>query len=288
LGFRGKIAPAQPLTFFFFFLPFFGLAVTMSGPSVSAQCPLLATGAIFVNKSSEPALCGRALPGDVLPLDCSRAKNDQRFLVGLGSGSSVLGASARLRSVGIEFRRFGEQAALAKSCVFSRIAPAVLGLESDISRVGVCDNGDGLSRPLGEFPDTIDEMLPDKECPGRAVIVLDVSLDTRDNGRGMNSSVSEKPTRALVFLGLLSGEDLAAAGSAVSFGASAVGTGSGSGTICSASCKDPWLGCTKLVGLFGALFPRLAESKTGGWRIGRSLVEMAPEIPRRCPLLGGG
>lgn len=42
------------------------------------------------------------------------------------------------------------------------------------------------------------------QCPGRAVTVLDVSLDTRDNGRGMNSRVSEKPTRALavVFAGL--------------------------------------------------------------------------------------
>jgi hypothetical protein len=90
----------------------------------------------------------------------------------------------------------------------------------------------------------MDEILPDRECPGRAVTVLDVSLDTRDKGRGMNSSVSENPTRALGFLGLLSGEDFVT-GSVVSFDASGLGTGSGSGVICSSSLRDPWLlGCS--------------------------------------------
>lgn len=37
-------------------------------------------------------------------------------------------------------------------------------------------------------------MLPDTEWPGRAVIVLDVSLETTERGLGMYSSVSEKPT----------------------------------------------------------------------------------------------
>lgn len=54
----------------------------------------------------------------------------------------------------------------------------------------------------------MDEMLPDTECPpGRAVTVLEVSLDTIDSGRGMNSRVSEKPTRARV-TGLAAGEAL--------------------------------------------------------------------------------
>jgi hypothetical protein len=66
----------------------------------------------LVNRSIDPALCG-LLPGDVFPADESRTKNDQRFLVGLGSGSSALGASAKLSNVGIEFRRFGEDGVLA-------------------------------------------------------------------------------------------------------------------------------------------------------------------------------
>jgi hypothetical protein len=43
--------------------------------------------------------------------------------------------------------------------------------------------------------DTIEERLPETECPGRTVTVLDVSFETKDKGRGMNSRVSEKPTR---------------------------------------------------------------------------------------------
>lgn len=53
------------------------------------------------------------------------------------------------------------------------------------------------------------------QCPGRAVTVLDVSLDTKDSGRGMNSRVSEKPTRALfvVLAGLgLGGMDTSGSG----------------------------------------------------------------------------
>jgi len=46
------------------------------------------------------------------------------------------------------------------------------------------------------FREMMEEMLPDTEWPGRAVIVLDVSLETSDKGLGMNSRVSEKPTLA--------------------------------------------------------------------------------------------
>jgi hypothetical protein len=73
-----------------------------------------------------------------------------------------------------------------------------------MSLVGLRDKGAGLSRPPGDAADTIEEMLPETECPGRAVATLDVSLDTIDKGRGMNSKVSEKPTRAL---GGLDGSD---------------------------------------------------------------------------------
>jgi hypothetical protein len=43
-----------------------------------------------------------------------------------------------------------------------------------------------------------DERLFETEWPGRIVVVLDASLDTKDKGRGMNSTVSEKPTRFLL------------------------------------------------------------------------------------------
>lgn len=55
----------------------------------------------------------------------------------------------------------------------------------------------GVSRPAAfEFViEAMDETLPEPECPGRAVTVLPVSVEIKDNGRGMNSSVSENPTR---------------------------------------------------------------------------------------------
>lgn len=43
-----------------------------------------------------------------------------------------------------------------------------------------------------------DERLFETEWPGRIVVVLDASLETRDKGRGINSTVSEKPTRFLL------------------------------------------------------------------------------------------
>jgi len=108
------------------------------------------------------------------------------------------------------------------SWVRSRIAPAVLGLESVSSRVDVRESGTGLSLPLGDAAETIEEMLPETECPGRAVTVLDVSLETRDSGLGINSSVSENPTRAfgtaLLCFGLPSGEQCAEAGCLASSG----------------------------------------------------------------------
>jgi hypothetical protein len=43
-----------------------------------------------------------------------------------------------------------------------------------------------------------EERLFETEWPGRIVVVLDASLDTKDKGRGINSTVSEKPTRFLL------------------------------------------------------------------------------------------
>jgi hypothetical protein len=55
-----------------------------------------------------------------------------------------------------------------------------------------------FSRMLGFEREITDEMLPDTEWSGRAVAVLEVSLETRERGLGMYSRVSEKPT---LFLG---------------------------------------------------------------------------------------
>ena len=48
---------------------------------------------------------------------------------------------------------------------------------------------------LGDEIDTTEEILFESECPWRTVIVLEASLETKDNGRGINSTVSENPTR---------------------------------------------------------------------------------------------
>lgn len=76
----------------------------------------------------------------------------------------------------------------------------MLGLEPS-SFVGLRERGAGLPLPLGDAAETMEEMLPETEWPGRAVATLEVSLETMETGRGMNSSVSENPTRALLGLG---------------------------------------------------------------------------------------
>jgi hypothetical protein len=72
-----------------------------------------------------------------------------------------------------------------------------------------------------------EEMLPEREWPGLAVTVLDVSVDTSDSGLGMNSRVSENPTlfRAKA-LGVCSSSMVGGDGSL-----SAIATGSGTGTV---------------------------------------------------------
>jgi hypothetical protein len=77
------------------------------------------------------------------------------------------------------------------------MAPAVLGRESTVSRLTVRDMGAMPSLTFGGETETSEEMLPETAWPGFAVIVLDVSVDTRERGRGMNSKVSENPTLVL-------------------------------------------------------------------------------------------
>lgn len=107
--------------------------------------------------------------------------------------------------MGIEFRLLGDNTLSSSSAArggrLSRITPAVLGRDSVMSRVRLlsvacCCWGRSRSNGAGVDADTMEEMLPETECPGRAVMVLEVSLETRDNGRGINSTVSENPTLA--------------------------------------------------------------------------------------------
>ena len=70
-----------------------------------------------------------------------------------------------------------------------------------------------------------EEMLPEREWPGLAVTVLDVSVDTNDSGLGIYSRVSENPTlfRARA-LGVCSSSAVGGGGFS-----SAIATGSGTG-----------------------------------------------------------
>jgi hypothetical protein len=71
-----------------------------------------------------------------------------------------------------------------------------------------------------------EEMLPERECPGLAVTVLDVSVDTSESGLGMYSKVSENPT-------LFRGRALGVCSSSVGGGdglSSPIAMGSGTGT----------------------------------------------------------
>lgn len=118
--------------------------------------------------------------------------------------------------------------------------------------------------------------------------VLEASLDTRDSGRGMNSSVSEKPTRARGIalealgvvvsprLGDLSGVRVAWGFCVSETGVKGIGGMSGSLTARLPSCLLP-----KSAGLVGALLPRKSLVDFGGCRISdRSWLEMAADL--RC------
>lgn len=145
---------------------------------------------------------GRKRVGELAPTKGSRLKKDHRFGVfeGLGVGGLVRSGRARGAKFGIELRRRGH--VLLTSSSFSvgtrsRTAPAVLGRESVVREAfRLWEAAGSLSAIVELLNEIMDEMLPETEWPIRAVTVLEVSLETNDNGLGMNSKVSEKPTRA--------------------------------------------------------------------------------------------
>lgn len=221
--------------FFFLLLVLREIVLTDGGREVSAMPfsddPLVATAGSAgsttsaVVSSTEPEVDVRGRIGELLlmAMKGSRLKKDHRLgvLMGLGrpreapfvaasvDGSASVGID---ESSGIELRLRGDMLSASSGvllCARSSTAPAVLGRDSAVVPLeGIRTIGENASRSTGvrpaEFKEIIDEMLPEPEWPElppppsmcRAVIVLAVSFETRDSGRGMNSSVSENPTLA--------------------------------------------------------------------------------------------
>lgn len=129
--------------------------------------------------------------------------------------------------------------------------------------------------------DITDEMLPETECPGRAVTVLEVSLDTRDNGRGMNSKVSENPTLLRAW-GLIGGSNSDARDGVplpiLSPAISGIGEGTRSGTDGAAFGTGNTSLSGSIAGLAGALLPRRFWLGDGRMIEARSWLEIAADL----------
>lgn len=163
--------------------------------------------------SNELVLGVLGLVGDPAVTKESNPKNVHLLGVFVGvdiaeTGGFVCARSLRIK---IELRLLGDTAPSVATLtleVRSNTAPAVLGRELTFVR-GIelpMMAAESRSRYVEFATDTMDEMLPDTEWPGRTVLA--VSVETRDNGRGINSSVSENPTRARVAgFGLRFGRD---------------------------------------------------------------------------------
>lgn len=272
LDFRERIDPAQVLTFFCFLLRFLvrGLVASRTSAGVtsghSATCSEERldddTAASFCD-SEEPALMGRKRVGE--GAKGSKLKKDHFLLdlVGLGVASSMLAeGGGSVPRQGIDPRRRGDTGESSSSwllCVRSRTAPAVLGRVSFILRLALKPSGELRSRS-GLVSEITDEMLPESECPGRAVTVLEVSFETSDRGRGMNSRVSEKPT--LVREGSFGAASASTAGvsswESVSAGRSIVGELAFGSDSAAVGAGNSFFSCaSSRAGLAGALLPRM-------------------------------
>lgn len=215
----------------------------------------------------------------------SRPKSDHFFedLVGLGVAglSGMLGGSEP--SSGIDPLLRGDRRA--GSCswalwVRSIIAPAVLGrLSSSFWAEAEPPNG-FVSRSAGVMEIT-DEMLPETEWPGRTVTVLEVSVETRDNGLGMYSSVSEKPTllRTTGFgvccRCVAAGDDLLDPSTTCPVGDA--GVAFSTSTVLSRAGNGGSGGRSVSAGLVGALPPFTLELDGGTMMEDKSWLEMAAD-----------
>lgn len=150
LPLMGKIAPAQPLTvrvrdFLLFFLcfDFEGLAASESDSRSEDE-----TVWVRETESEELELIGRVLDDMLEGPKVSSPKKDHRFeaLAGLGNAESAIEGSVAPISAGMEFRRLGDVFVCSGSvpATVSRMAPAVDGLDSGISLVGLRERAEGL------------------------------------------------------------------------------------------------------------------------------------------------
>jgi hypothetical protein len=286
--------PAHVFTFFCFLLRFFvnGLSPASSTACLPSEPGTLlvehdATGAaVTFCDSAELTLTGRERVGEGAT-NGSSPKNDHFLLdfVGLGVAGAIAAlspAGGMAPKKGMDPLLLGDGRGCSCSSVWvrSRIAPAVLGRDSFNFGVELKPTGEWSSRS-GLVTDITDDMLPESECPGRAVIVLEVSLDTKDNGRGINSKVSEKPTlfRAC---GLAMGSDCGTGGKAfllvVSLVVSVTGdfVESGSGGAVFGTRKSSLSG--SIAGLAGALLPRKFWLGEGRMMEARSWLEIAADL----------
>jgi len=272
LDFRERIDPAQVLTFFCFLLRFLVRGLVISRTSAGLTSGHWATcseerldddAAASFCDSEDPALWGRKRVGEATK--GSKLKKDHFLLdfVGLGVASSILAdGGGRFPRQGMDPRRRGGTEESTPSwllCVRSRTAPAVLGRDSFSLRLALNPRGELRSRS-GLESEITDEMLPERECPGRAVTVLEVSLETSDRGLGMNSRVSEKPTllRA-VGLGAASASTIGISSSElISTGSSTVGELAFGSDGAAVGAGNSFFSCrSSRAGLAGALLPRM-------------------------------
>lgn len=274
LALRDSIEPAHAFTFFGF-LRFF--EVVFCSPN-SSVCPFSGTSdiphpaeiasvgaTVSFCELEELELTGLDRIGDPATKG-SKPKNDH-FLadfVGLGvAGATDALAEGNAPKKGIEPRLRGDGRDASCSwmlCVRSRTAPAVLGRGSFSFRAELKPTGEGNSRSAG-VREITDEILPETECPGRAVIVLEVSFETRESGLGINSNVSENPTRLRV-VGLdcwsacADGADALSRAVSPFVGSVDDGASLGSGDVTCEARKSLLQGESNIAGLAGALLPR--------------------------------
>lgn len=212
--------------------------------------------------AAEPSACERV--GDPVAKG-SRLKKVHFLvdLVGLGVAGPRGSAGGSAPRKGMDPLLFGDRRARFSSSSWvvktrSRTAPAVLGRLSLNLGVELNPNGEFSSRSPVES-DMREEILPETEWPGRAVAVLEASLETRESGRGMYSSVSENPTlaRATGFAGRSSsGEtDDVFSFASVRISGSGRGVDSGTGDCWSRVGKSFLAVWSGNAGLDGALFP---------------------------------
>lgn len=202
--FRDNIEPAHDFTFFCFFLELGfldiddlrdeGCSVESMGTSGLASGLVAgaaaAAGVGFLVSFDEAELDGRDRLGDDSPDVVSWPKKPHFLAGNLG----LVGVATASLSSGLELLRrgFGRFSGVGEvSRVPSNLGPALLGLSIPLSLDARCSLESGEEVP----PDTMDVRLPETECP-RIVTVEELSLDTRDNGRGIISTLSENPTRA--------------------------------------------------------------------------------------------